>query len=423
MATEKKLDELIEPTRKRLSIDNPKENNLEQRALYDIFAAKDDQWKAIHTKKLLRKIDFHLLPFVIIMYTLNILDRSNLSQAREGSLEQDLGMTGTDFNLATSILFVGYLLMQLPSNVLITRVRPSLFLSAAMTTWGVVSTCNAATHNFTDLVVVRFFLGFVEAPFFPGVVFLMSSWYTRAELTRRLAWFYSGTSIANMFGGLIAAGVLGNLDGAHGIAGWRWLFIIEGSITIGVALISAFFLPDYPATTSWLAEEEKSFAAWRMLGDINETDESNATSVWIGVKMAFKDYRLYLFLLLQHMSILSQTFTYFFPSIVQTLGKNTPSKHYRVRWTGKITRSLRRNVSNHWRYRIWQDYNPSPYRPCLVRHLPRLGSSHLQLQQNKRSGATHLRPDARRRSRKRHRDWQYNHGRAILCYVSHAHRC
>lgn len=131
-------------------------------------------------------------------------------------------MKGTDFNLATSILFVGYLLMQLPSNMIITRVRPSLYLAAATSLWGVVSCCNAAANNLTSLIVIRFFLGFVEAPFFPGAIFLMSSWYTRKEMTRRISWFYSGNALANMFGGLLAAGVLGNLHDALGIAGWRW---------------------------------------------------------------------------------------------------------------------------------------------------------------------------------------------------------
>lgn len=126
------------------------------------FAAEDSAQHAARTSRLLRKIDLHLLPFLVVMYLLNFLDRSNLAQARSGSLEQDLGMKGTDFNLATSIFFVGYLLMQLPSNMLITRVRPSLYLSGAMTLWGVVSTCNAATHSFGELIAVRFLLGFVE---------------------------------------------------------------------------------------------------------------------------------------------------------------------------------------------------------------------------------------------------------------------
>lgn len=190
------------------------------------FNSQSPEWRSDFEKKLLRKVDVRLMPTLIIMYLLNFLDRSNLAQARQGTLEEDLKMSGTDFNLATSIFFVGYLLMQLPSNLLLTRMRPSLYLSASCCLWGVVSTCNAAADSFTHLVVIRFFLGFVEAPFFPGAVFLMSSWYTRAELTRRVAWLYAGNALANMFGGLLGAAILGSLEGAQDISGWRWLFII-----------------------------------------------------------------------------------------------------------------------------------------------------------------------------------------------------
>ncbi|KND87710.1 putative transporter [Tolypocladium ophioglossoides CBS 100239] len=290
-----------------------------QTQLFLHFASRDEEWRAVHEKKLVRRIDLHLMPFLVIMYLLNFLDRSNLAQARQGGLEKDLGMSGTDFNLATSIFFVGYILMQLPSNMLITRVRPSLYLATSVLLWGIMSTCNATAYNFAQLVVTRFILGFVEAPFFPGAVFLMSSWYTRAELTRRIAWFFCGNALANMFGGLIAYGVLKDLDGASGIAGWRWLFIIEGGTTIGVSFVAAFFLPDYPATTRWLSDEERAFAAWRLLIDISEADERSNTSIWNGIKLALLDYRLYLFILLTHMSILAMTFQYFFPSIVQTL--------------------------------------------------------------------------------------------------------
>ncbi|KAF2674456.1 MFS general substrate transporter [Microthyrium microscopicum] len=123
-----------------------------------------------------------------------------------------------------------------------------------------------------------------------------------------------------MFGGLISAGILGNLNGHRGIAGWRWLFIIDGAITIVVAITAAVVLPDYPHTTRWLNEEEKAFAAWRLKEDIKEDDTRHAESVWIGLKLALKDYRLPLFVLCQHFSLLSLTFQYFFPAIVNTLG-------------------------------------------------------------------------------------------------------
>ncbi|OJJ08225.1 hypothetical protein ASPVEDRAFT_89455 [Aspergillus versicolor CBS 583.65] len=299
--------------------DLPKQAQFEQDELYQAYASKSDEWHKQMTRRLMRKVDFHLLPLLVAMYLLNFLDRNNLSQARLGTLEEDLGMSGTDFNLATSILFVGYLLMQLPSNLLLTRVRPSLFLGIAMGIWGVISACQAASQSFAGLVVARFFLGFVEAPFFPGAVMLMSSWYTRQELSYRIAWFYAGSSLANAFGGLIGAGVLGNLHMSHGIAGWRWLFIIEGCITVALSLLIPILLPNYPATTSWLEDEEKAYAQWRLINDAGEADDTATSSIKEALYAVFTDKRIYLFILLQHASLLSQTFQYFFPSIVQTL--------------------------------------------------------------------------------------------------------
>lgn len=118
--------------------------------------------------------------------------------------------------------------MQIPSNLLLTRIRPSMYLGICMGIWGTISAAQAATHSFGGLVAARFMLGFAEAPFFAGAIFLMSSWYTRAELAHRISRFYAGSALANAFGGLLGAGCLGNLHNAHGIAGWRWLFIIEG---------------------------------------------------------------------------------------------------------------------------------------------------------------------------------------------------
>ncbi|KAI2465788.1 putative MFS transporter [Annulohypoxylon bovei var. microspora] len=292
----------------------------EQVALFRKFAAAGRDFHDEITKTLTRKVDVHLIPMIALMFMLNFLDRNNLSQARLGTLEEDLGMTGTDFNLATSILFVGYLIMQLPSNLLLTRVRPSIYLGVAMTVWGTISAAQAATRSFASLVVCRFFLGFAEAPFFPGAILLMSSWYTRPELALRIAWFYCGHSFANAFGGLLGAGVLGNLSGARGIAGWRWLFIIEGSLTVASAICSAFVLPDYPATTTWLSSEERAYAQWRLVREVGETDAAGASTIREGVMLALRDPRLYLFTLLQHASLLTQTFQYFFPTILQTLG-------------------------------------------------------------------------------------------------------
>lgn len=114
-------------------------------------------------KKLVRKIDIRLMPMLIIMIVLNYLDRNALANARVQGIEKDLGLKGDQFNTAISVLFAGYIALQIPSNLIITRIRPSLYLPGCMVIWGIVSGCTALVHNFTGLVLVRFFLGFVEA--------------------------------------------------------------------------------------------------------------------------------------------------------------------------------------------------------------------------------------------------------------------
>ncbi|KAG8411880.1 hypothetical protein J3458_015175 [Metarhizium acridum] len=314
--------------------------------LFRKFASKDPEWIAAQDKRLVQKIDTRMLPILIVMYLLNFLDRSNLAQARQGTLEKDLEMQGTDFNLATSIFFVGYLLMQLPSNIIITRVRPSIYLASAVALWGVVSTCNAAAHNFAHLVVIRFFLGERHPSLAAHVVEFTDEWLTALVMSWRrfrrgtlLPWrrlshvvmvyprrtdSQSGLAIHWQFTCQYVWGAhcIRRSEGLERCA-WdcrRWLFIVEGVVTIGFGILSAFVLPDYPQTTRWLSDEERAFACWRLLADINEMDDGKSTTVWQGLKLALKDYRLYLFILLAHMSLLSQTFQYFFPSIVQTLG-------------------------------------------------------------------------------------------------------
>lgn len=155
---------------------------------------------------------------------LNYLDRNNIASARLAGLETDLHLKGTQYQLAVSILFVGYILMQIPSNFMLDKIgKPAPYLCLFMTIWGVISTCTAATQSYTGLIVCRFCLGFIEAAFFPGVLFLLSSWYTKKELALRTAILYSGSLLSGMFSGLIAAGILRSLDYKHGLRAWRWL--------------------------------------------------------------------------------------------------------------------------------------------------------------------------------------------------------
>ena len=248
-------------------------------------------------KKLVAKIDFRLLPMLILMYLMNYLDRNNIAAARLAGLEDDLGLTGSQYLTCLSILFVGYLLMQVPSNLFLNKIgKPALYLPTVMIVWGVISAVTSEARSFGGLLAIRFFLGFVEAAYFPGCLFFLSSWYTRKELGFRIAILYSGSLASGAFSGLITAGITGNLDGARGIAAWRWLFIIEGVITVFIAMTAYFVLPNFPRTTSWLTEEERQLAIWRLDEDIGEDDWTGSQSQTFlhGMKLAFSDIKMWI---------------------------------------------------------------------------------------------------------------------------------
>ncbi|KAI8629922.1 major facilitator superfamily domain-containing protein [Xylariaceae sp. FL1651] len=277
-------------------------------------------------KRLVRKVDLRLLPMIIIMYILNYIDRNNIAAAKLAGLPQDLHLEGNQFQTAVSILFVGYLLMQIPSNLFLNKIGlPGIYLPVCMIVWGIISAATAAVKNFGGLIAVRFFLGFVEAAYFPGCLYYLSCWYTRKELGLRTALLYSGALISGAFSGLIAAGVRANLTGVRGFGAWQWLFIIEGVITVGVAFIAIFILPNFPRTTKWLSEEEKALAIWRLEEDIGEDDwidGAQQQSLFHGAKLAFADMKTYVLLVLLLGIVSSGGVTNFLPAVVKTLGYN-----------------------------------------------------------------------------------------------------
>ncbi|KAJ0353379.1 hypothetical protein COL154_012185 [Colletotrichum chrysophilum] len=235
----------------------------------DDLGMSEEEYAAVE-KSLTRKLDFTLVPVVWILYLFNYLDRNNIAQARLSTFEKDLGLTGNQFNVAVSILNIGYMLMQLPS-----------------------------------------------------------CWYPRKELAFRTAILYSGVLLATAFSGLIAAGVLSGLEGARGIAGWQWLFIIEGAGSFAAAILGAMLLPDFPGQKSgvakWLlTDKEQKVAVERIRRDRVSLPEADS-SVWNGLKLAVKDARTWVFVVMLTANHSAYGFNNFFPTIVKgfKLGNNT----------------------------------------------------------------------------------------------------
>ncbi|OAA56779.1 MFS transporter [Cordyceps fumosorosea ARSEF 2679] len=279
-----------------------------------MLPATPEEYAALE-RKLLRKVDLRLMPALICMIVLNYLDRNALPNARVQGIEAHLGLTGNQFNVCISALFAGYLALQIPSNLLLTRVRPSLYLPACMALWGCVSAATAAAPSFAALVACRTLLGLLEAPFFPGALLLLSSWYTPREMATRTAVVYTGSLLSSAFGGLVGAGVQGGLDGVRGLHAWQWLFIIEGGVTVAVSLGSVFVLPDFPANTAWLTEEERALAVHRLHGS---RDEERGPLLQ-GLKMALTDYKVWLLTLVVILKTSAGAVTQFIPTLVATL--------------------------------------------------------------------------------------------------------
>ncbi|KAI8691932.1 MFS domain-containing protein [Fusarium sp. Ph1] len=267
--------------------------------------------------RLVRKLDWVILPMLWIMYWFNYLDRNAITVARLDNLEEELNLSSTEYQTCVSILFVGYILGQIPSNMLMTRLRPSLFMSGAMALWAVVSTLTAIAKDFKGLLLTRFFLGITEAPFYPGALYMLSIFYTRKEIATRISILFTANICGTAFAGLIAIGVF-EMSGVAGLSGWRWLFILQGIITFVISVMSAWILPDEPINTRWLSEEERELAHSRVAADTVQIKTN--TTTWAGLIDACRDPRLWVLIFMQHFHMAASNFKNFFPTIVGTLG-------------------------------------------------------------------------------------------------------
>ncbi|OHW89438.1 MFS transporter [Colletotrichum incanum] len=287
---------------------------------------KVDEFGA-HTKTdpkeiaLVKKIDWYILPILWVMYFLNFLDRNAMINGKLDGLDKDLGLKGTQYNTCVSILFVGYLCGQVPSNMILNRVRPSWYMAGFMMAWSIVSLLTYKCHDYGTMLACRFLLGITEAPFYPGALYMLSMFYTRKEVSTRMAIFYTGNMAASAFSGLIAAPIFSGMGGLQGLSGWQWLFIIQGAVSILVAFFAFFLLPDSPLKTRWLTEEERQLAHTRIYNDT--TDRREATSVWKGLREACCDWRTWVFCLMDNLHLSANGFKNFLPTVVKTLKFNT----------------------------------------------------------------------------------------------------
>ncbi|OTA63346.1 MFS general substrate transporter [Hypoxylon sp. EC38] len=271
----------------------------------------------INEVALLRKLDLRLLPAVGVLYLLSFLDRSNVGNARIEGLLNDVHMTGNQYLTGLTLYFVGYVLFEIPCNIILKRTTPRIWLPTLTIIWGVVATLTGIVHNLAGFLVSRFFLG-TESGLFPGVVFYFSMWYKRRERQYRISLFFSAASLAGAFGGILAYGI-GRMSGVVWENGWRWIFILEGILTVVVAAAAYGFIHNYPDTSKFLSENERKFIHQRLAADSDATHDERFS--WAAVVEALKDPNCWLYGLGFHtMSLPLYTLSLFLPTIIANLG-------------------------------------------------------------------------------------------------------
>ncbi|KAL4911423.1 hypothetical protein BDW74DRAFT_184772 [Aspergillus multicolor] len=226
----------------------------------------DTHLKTPEERRLLLKLDISILSIGCLGFFMKYLDQGNLANAYVSGMQEALSMYGNEYTYAGTMYTIAYAVMQIPSTLIIQRVRPSLWLAGMEICWGAFTFAQAGLKSVPELYAFRFLVGFFESSFFPSLLYLLGSWYTKTELAKRVALFHMTAPLGSAFGGYLQAAVYENLNESHGLEGWRWLYIVCGCMTVPVGIATFFILPDTPYNTKvwFLSERERELAKERV---------------------------------------------------------------------------------------------------------------------------------------------------------------
>ncbi|KAM0750621.1 MFS general substrate transporter [Meredithblackwellia eburnea MCA 4105] len=288
-------------------------------AEYQEYLKLDQEFTGERKKKLLRSMDLRVLSVLTLLYLVAYVDRSNIGNAALFGLKTDLKISNTEYNNILMWFFFTYAFCDIPSAILLKRIGPTLYLGIAMTGFGLITMCTAFCKTKYDLIVCRVLLGVFESGVFPGVNYILSTWYSRYELQTRISIFYAGASASGAFAGLLAYAIA-NLDHVHGYRAWRWIFGIEGLGTTIFGLLMFLLVSDTPAKSKWLKDDERRYLVLRLKysnGPVPNKQEFDWKYVW----QALKDWKGWLgCVLFWGTAIPVYGMSYTLPTIMKNLG-------------------------------------------------------------------------------------------------------
>ncbi|WWC66633.1 uncharacterized protein I206_100536 [Kwoniella pini CBS 10737] len=301
-------------------------NNDEAAAVIDPTAHVDLHTGAVVEKKSKRerlfiaRLDSILLVYLMISQIIKYLDQQNISAAYVSGMKEELKLFGNEYNYFTVWFNVGYAIFLIPSQIIITRVRPSLWLPCLETCWGILTISMYKVTSAKQVYILRAFIGCFEATCYPGAIMLLMSWYTPTELAFRIGFYHSCQTVGNMLAGALQAAIYKNLNGRHGISGWRWMMIIDGILTLFVACAGFVLIPDFPTKPNplsfWLRPKHVAVAVERTK-KFKRADNKKFTLS--SVKKAITGPLFYCFVILYVASVLAQASYQYFNLYLKSL--------------------------------------------------------------------------------------------------------
>jgi len=260
-----------------------------------------------------RRIALRLLPFLFLMYLVCFVDRVNVSFANL-RMSADLGFSDRVYGLGVGIFFVGYVLFEIPGAIIVERWSARKWLARIMVTWGLVTILTGFVHTARQFYAARFLVGVAEASFFPGVIVYLTHWFRISDRAKAVASFYTGLPTASVVGSLLAGWLLG----IHwlGLAGWRWLFIMEGIPPIVLGIMAIFYLTDQPQQARWLSEDERTWIA----GELEAETRAKKRIHNYTISQAFRNRRVMLLILLWFLTLSgAQGSIFWLPTFIKRL--------------------------------------------------------------------------------------------------------
>lgn len=266
---------------------------------------------------LYNRVARRILPFLFFLYIISFLDRVNVGFAKL-QMATDIGLSDTAFGFGAGVFFIGYCLCEIPSNLMLQRIGAKFWIARIMVVWGIVSCCMMFTHSPTSFYILRFLLGVSEAGFYPGIVLYLTYWFPGFARSQAMAYFNLGIALAGVLGSPLSGWIMQTFAGVWGLAGWQWLFLLEGSPAIIFGIVTYFYLDDGPGKVHWLSQEDNARLSSQLDAERSAHESNGAQHSF---RAAFSNKGIWC-LIVTNFTLLCGTYgvSFWMPQIVKNLG-------------------------------------------------------------------------------------------------------